>query len=174
MKIDPCSPRWRGPWALCSDVKCCQSVFSFREGQSSPVSRVVLTLGELATSKWLIIGEFQFVVKDCEIVRVLTWIKAFLMTQQFVLVCWMLVFSPLISLTRRARILFWVTTLSYAVTSQARGWGSGPANQEISDVHQDISTAGAEGICSSRAQGSLANQKLTPLTSRPSLVLNEI
>ena len=58
--------------------------------------------------------------------------------------------------------------------SHKPGSGSSPANQEISDVHQDISRAGAEGICSSRAQGSLANQKLTPLTSRPSLVLNEI
>ena len=122
MKIDPCSPRRRGEDHEHSvQMLNAARAYLAPEKVRAPASRVVLTLGQLATTKWLIIGQFQFVVKDCEIVRVLTWIKAFLMTQQFVPVCWMLVFSPLISLTRRAQILFWVTTLSYAVTSQAQG-----------------------------------------------------
>ena len=61
MEIDPCSPQ-EGP-ELCSDVKCCHSAFS-SEKVRAPYSGWSSLPG---TSKWLIIGQFQFVAKDSDI-----------------------------------------------------------------------------------------------------------
>ena len=83
-----------------------------------------------------------------------------------------MLFSPLSSHSASSDFILGHDSELCSYYSQAPGLA--PPTKKLAMFTKTSARLGREGICSSRAQGSLANQKLTPLTSRSSLVLNEI
>ena len=69
MKIDPLSPQGTQSHERSVQMLNAARAYLSLEKVRAPSPGWSALSSLLATSKWLIIGQFQFVVKDCEIVR---------------------------------------------------------------------------------------------------------